>query len=313
MTVRNTTTCAIGFAVALSLAATTPSAAQTDTTRARRDSIRADSIRRVTSQQRIRLGKERVRTSPGEVVTPRDTMPVKTDTAAVIVRTDTTTVITRTDTVKTDTAVAAPTPPPPPPPEPEQLPTVRPMRGIFGNGFYIGVAGGAAIPTSDLNAGGYEAGFNVEVPIGFHPLNSPFGVRLNLGYNKFKGFLATVGQTNFDNPDPDVFSAALDGVLRFPFNYNRTNAFYVAGGGGLHMFRNFGAASFLGTRLGDDIIEDTDEPPEKNVTKWGVHGGAGFEFGVGAASLFIESRLVNTFIAGRDARWVPVVVGVTFR
>lgn len=45
--------------------------------------------------------------------------------------------------------------------------------GRFGNGFYIGVGGGASIPTGNLHDGGYDTGWNVTVPIGWQSRSTP--------------------------------------------------------------------------------------------------------------------------------------------
>jgi hypothetical protein len=79
--------------------------------------------------------------------------------------------------------------------------------------------------------------------------------------------------------------------------------------------------------LGNDVLDNDDENDERSITKLGANFGAGLEFGIGPAAIFLESRWVNVF-ANRDddldfneffgdrsrhVRWMPLVLGVTFR
>jgi hypothetical protein len=88
-----------------------------------------------------------------------------------------------------------------------------------------------------------------------------------------------------------------------------------------------GSRSSLNALLGTDVLDANDEVGEKNKTKFGVNGGAGLEFGVGPAAIFLESRWVNVFAnrkqdltfdeffgdRSKHIRWVPLVLGVSFR
>jgi hypothetical protein len=197
-----------------------------------------------------------------------------------------------------------------------------------GSGFYIGLAGGATSPMGDLEDLGYGTGFEVNVPIGWHKPGNALGLRLDLGYSKFDGAEFVNGPVILANSDPKIWSATLNATLKFPLNENRTTNLYAVGGGGLYAFRNFGATSALGGFLGNDVLDPQDEAGnETTINKWGANGGLGLEFGVGGASLFLESRFVNVF-ANRDddfdfneffgdrsnhVRWVPIVLGVNFR
>jgi hypothetical protein len=196
--------------------------------------------------------------------------------------------------------------------------------------FYIGLAAGGNSPSGDLEDLGYDSGLNISVPIGWHNPSSVFGFRLMLGYNQFNGASFSSGGTSpviLSNPDPKVYSAELNLNMRFPFNERRTSSVYLSGGGGMYMFRNFGQGSALAGYLGNDVLDPNDEANESAITKWGVNGGAGLEFGIGTSALFLETRLVNVF-AGRDdepnfdsvfgergtsVRWMPLIIGFTIR
>ena len=196
--------------------------------------------------------------------------------------------------------------------------------------FFIGFAAGTAAPMGDVEELGYGNGLNVTVPFGWHNPSSMFGVRFTLAYSQFDGSPFTTGGAapiSLSNPDPKVYSADVNLNMRFPFNERRTSSLYLFGGGGLYMFRNFGAGSALGAYLGNDVLDPNDSANESTINKWGVNGGAGLEFGIGTSAIFLESRLVNVF-TGRDdepnfdsvfgergtsVRWVPLVLGITIR
>lgn len=352
MTIRTFTRWAIGGSVTAALCASTLPA-QVDTTR-------RDTTRTPRSSPRIPIRKE----SRGEVVLPTRsmradsiaqarndsitraemarndsiaraeqvrldaiTLRTRNDSIAQAARTDSLARIeqTRLDSIsryeqmRNDSIARANTPPP-------QAMTTRRLPGSF----YIGLAAGSASPQGDVEDLGYDSGFNIAIPIGWHNPSSMFGFRAMLGYSQFNGASFTTGGTAptvFSNPDPKVYSAELNLNMRFPFNQRRTSSVYLSGGGGMYMFRNFGQGSALAGYLGNDVLDPNDSANETAITKWGVNGGAGLEFGIGTSSLFLETRLVNVF-AGRDdepnfdsvfgergtsVRWVPLILGFTIR
>ena len=313
--------------------------------RNRADSIRADSVRRAeqirtdsinaanTSRNDSIAAAERARTDSMNMRSPQDSiaMAARNDSIARAeqMRTDS---ISRAEQMRRDSISAATPPVTTPPTTPEtttQFPQATTVRRLPGS-FYIGLAAGGAAPTGDLEDLGYDSGLNISVPIGWHNPSSVFGVRLMLNYNQFNGAPFSTGGAapiSLDNPDPKVYSAELNLNMRFPFNERKTSAFYLLGGGGVYMFRNFGRGSALAGYLGNDVLDPNDSNNESTINKWGVNGGAGLEFGIGTSSLFLESRLVNVF-AGRDdepnfysvfgergssVRWVPLILGFTIR
>jgi opacity protein-like surface antigen len=206
-------------------------------------------------------------------------------------------------------------------------------RYLFnGSGWYIGVSAGGAMPTGDFEALGYGKGFAVNVPIGWHARSSFLGARLDLGYTQFDGETFTgIGTGNtpvtLNNSSPKVLSAALNLTARLPLNGSRSLNLYGVGGAGLYHFRSFGPTSALGGFLGNDVLDPNDEAIERTKNKVGTQFGAGIDFGVGPASIFLESRWVNVYADRGDAvqfrdffgdrssnvRWVPIVLGINFR
>ncbi len=213
----------------------------------------------------------------------------------------------------------------------EQMRRAQMRSRRLGGGWYIGLAGGPNAPTGDLKTIGYTTGYQVGVPVGWQSQNKVLGARVDLGFSQFNGGSYAVVPTAGSpavlvNEDPRIYSAVLNATLRFPLNQSHSTGFYLLGGGGVYNFRNFGMGSALSGYLGNDVTNPLTADNKSSITKWGVDGGAGLDFGIGAASLYIESRLVNVY-ANRNnptadallgttndqLRWVPIVLGVKFR
>ena len=201
-----------------------------------------------------------------------------------------------------------------------------------GSGWYIGVSGGGALPSGNFEDLGYQSGYDVNVPIGWHRPGNLLGLRLDLGFSAFDG-RSFVGSgpggssVTLTNGSPKVYSATLNTTVRLPLGSNRFNL-YGVGGAGLYHFRSFGGTSALGGFLGNDVLETNDSQLQETRNKIGAQVGGGIDFGVGPASIFIESRFVNVWTdrdesvqfrdffgdnTSRSLRWVPIVLGVNIR
>jgi hypothetical protein len=107
--------------------------------------------------------------------------------------------------------VPAPEPVPAPAPEPVMTtttsPSPRPRAPKFGNGFYVGLGGGANFPQNELNSV-YDVGPSANLQLGYDPQTAPIGLRLNLGYNRLNGTtLATTGTTTLEAASSNLYSA----------------------------------------------------------------------------------------------------------
>jgi hypothetical protein len=186
-------------------------------------------------------------------------------------------------------------------------------RSLFGNsGFYIGLGTGASFTNGTLRDIGYESAPLLSVPIGWHKPGSMLGLRTEWSLARLEG----VQEGEFFNPDPTVASGVALATFAFPINSAKTNSFYLMGGGGFYMFRDFGTGSGLA-----DKFSGSDESAGDTETKWGFQAGAGVEFHIlGATSLFAQTSLTNVAAdrgtageEGRNLRWMPVVVGFQIR
>ena len=186
-------------------------------------------------------------------------------------------------------------------------------RSLFGNsGFYIGLGTGASYTSGTLRNIGYESAPLLTMPIGWHKPGSMLGLRTEWTLARLEG----VSDAGFFNPDPTVASGVALATFAFPINSAKTNSFYLMGGGGVYMFRDFGVGSGL-----SDKFTGSDESGGDTETKFGFQAGAGLEFHIlGATSLFVQTSLTNVTAdrgtvgnEGRNLRWMPVVIGFQLR
>ena len=256
--------------------------------------------RRTTSSTRIKVSKNE---SAGEVETPA---PAPTPAPE-----------------PTPAPAPAPMPEPTPAPAPAPAPapvvvdttpamasTVMPMMKKYGVGWYLGLGGGASMPSNATLRSAYSTGWNVTVPFGYDSPSSPFGLRFDVSYDRMGGraFTSTVGgvTTAGTNEDLGIWSGSADAKLRFPLPSARS-AFYLVGGGSAHRYKNAGLILASGQNTGNNL--------NNSVNDFGWNAGGGFSFGWGRSELFVESRYFsmqkeNPF--GEKARFMPVVIGFTF-
>ena len=178
--------------------------------------------------------------------------------------------------------------------------------GMRRGGFYFGLGGGPNIPTGTVEDV-YKTGFNVTVPIGYQPLSSPLGFRVDLGYSRFNGREAGTNGLTAQPDDPNIWSATANLTLDLMrFGAEKRGALYLVGGGGVFRFTDF-----FNTDRSDNDVESAFEGSP--VTKAGLTGGAGLAFPIGRSSLFLESRYTTAYTEGEQTRWVPVVIGLKWR
>ena len=189
-------------------------------------------------------------------------------------------------------------------------------------GFYFGIAGGVSTPI-DSWADPYSVGYNITAPFGWQKMESRFGVRGDIAYDRHGGDFFAAGTPLppiVDYPQPIVTPANLSvqdvsiwsGNIDLTFDVGqwgdtRQGALYVLGGGGV---------SFVSTRKVDvNPVSATEAPyvvEKGSDTKFGLNVGAGLSFGIGTSSLFLESRWFTTDLSPTNATWVPVILGVKF-
>jgi hypothetical protein len=262
--------------------------AQTDTARTK-----------PVSTSRIPISKE----SPAPMPPRVDTVTVYHTDTVTKMRTDTLT-ITRVDTIHTASGEVVTTTP---------VPTL--LRQI--GGLYIGVDGGAAVPSGDRFNSAQSTGWHIDVPIGWDPVGSPLGLRVTGGYSHFDT-KNVFEPTNMDSPQ--IFQGDADLKLRLPMTSALSHRvqLYAIGGATYNRFKNVlqrndngsftigDATGVAGVNGGIPTTIDSDWH-----SAWGWNAGGGVQFGWGRTNLFVESRYTR-FNRNGDLSQVPVVVGLSW-
>jgi hypothetical protein len=161
--------------------------------------------------------------------------------------------------------------------------------GRFG-GWYFNLGGGAAIPMGDFDDL-YGTGWNVTGSAGWHPTDSPFGVRFDATYDRLNGESIPAGGPT-ELADASILAGLGEVTLRIPRALG-LNPYFV-GGGGIYRFSDYGGGN-------------------ESATEWGWNAGGGLRFGWGFTSLFVEARYMSVGTPGDRAEYVPVILGITFR
>jgi Outer membrane protein beta-barrel domain len=161
-------------------------------------------------------------------------------------------------------------------------------------GISFGLGAGVVVPTgsmADLNSTGYTGQASLRV----QPAASPLGLQVD-------GFYSRLGLQN----DIDGHSQMIGGTANAVYAFSSVSPArpYLIGGVGVYN----GKTTF------DDLGSSDSE------TKFGANAGAGFDFKLGAASLYAEGRFHAIFKAAVDAEtleettayMIPLTVGLRF-
>jgi opacity protein-like surface antigen len=147
------------------------------------------------------------------------------------------------------------------------------------------IAGGATMPVGDASDG-YDTGFNLMGSVNVQPALMPVGARFDVMYHSLGGKEALLGS----NSDLNILAGNANVVLTV--SNTGTVRPYVLGGVGIYNLDAGGGS--------------------ESVTKFGLNGGGGIEFGVGGFNTFVEARLHSIFTEDAKTNVVPVVFGIRF-
>jgi opacity protein-like surface antigen len=151
---------------------------------------------------------------------------------------------------------------------------------LSSNPFQIGGAAGIAFPTGDLGDV-VNTGYNVTLAVGYKPMLTPIGVRVEAAYNEFGG------QTGVSNINIPAFTGnlvyGLPGVSFSP---------YIIGGAGLYT-PNTG-------------------PGNDRENKFGFNVGGGIKIPLSSSfETFVEARYNRVSLDnGVNLSFIPVTVGI---
>ena len=150
---------------------------------------------------------------------------------------------------------------------------------LSSNQFQIGGAAGIAFPTGDLG-NATNTGYNVTLAVGYKPMLTPIGVRVEAAYNEFGG------QAGFSNINIPAFTGnlvyELPGVSFSP---------YIIGGAGLYT-PNIGVGN-------------------GRENKFGFNVGGGIKIPLSSSfETFVEARYNQVSVDNGNLRFIPVTVGI---
>jgi Outer membrane protein beta-barrel domain len=164
-------------------------------------------------------------------------------------------------------------------------------------GAEFSLGGGLGIPLSNFDDIA-KLGWHGLAAVSFVPTGSPVGIQIDGQYHQFKLDNDVVGPGSLK--DRFIFGTA-DAVFKFKTAETSPVRPYLIGGAGVYNFKTTGSSD-VGTVISTD----------NSTTKFGVNGGAGFDFKAGSAGLFVEGRFHNIFTSGKDVKFIPITVGVRF-
>ena len=147
------------------------------------------------------------------------------------------------------------------------------------NPFQIGAAAGIAFPSGDLGDA-VNLGYNVTLAVGYKPMLSPIGVRVEAAYNEFGA------EDGFEKLNVPAFTGnlvyALPGVSFSP---------YIIGGAGLYT---------------PNIALDGGRE-----NKFGFNVGGGIKIPLSSSfETFVEARYHKVSVDNIDLSFVPVTIGI---
>jgi hypothetical protein len=156
----------------------------------------------------------------------------------------------------------------------------------------FGLGGGATLPLGDFGDAA-KTGFHGTGLVEFQPASLPVGIRLDGTYHRIGFsdlFEDVVGEGNWQ-----MITGTLNGVYTFTTAAESKFHPYIIAGGGVY-----------------NMKANTDVGDEDSETKFGINAGAGFNMGMGSASIFVEGRFHNVFTEGSSTNFVPITLGVRF-
>ena len=158
-------------------------------------------------------------------------------------------------------------------------------------GAEFSLGGGLTLPLSDFGNAA-STGFHGLAGVSFVPSGSPIGIQVD---GMFQRFGVENAPDGFDG-NFQIIQGTANAVYKFRSSEETKIRPYLIGGVGLYSFK----------ATGDDF------PDTGSETDFGINAGAGFDFKLGAAGLFLEGRFHNVFSEGESTNFIPVTVGVRF-
>jgi hypothetical protein len=164
-------------------------------------------------------------------------------------------------------------------------------------GAEFSLGGGLGIPLSNFDDIA-KLGWHGLAAVSFVPTGSPVGIQVDGQFHQFNLDQNVVGVSGLK--DRLIFGTG-DAVFKFKTSEQSAVRPYLIGGVGVYNLKTTGSDN-VGTVISTN----------NSVTKFGINGGAGFDFKAGSAGLFVEGRFHDIFTSGKDVNFIPITVGIRF-
>ena len=161
-------------------------------------------------------------------------------------------------------------------------------------GAEFSLGGGVGLPLGDFNTAA-KLGWHGLAAVSFVPSGWPVGVQIDGSYQQFS--LDDEQFPGFSGLKNRLIMGTGNVVFKFKSSEESTFRPYLIGGGGVYNSKVTGS-------------DDPDDVLPGGETKFGINGGAGFDFKAGAIGLFMEGRFHNVFTSGSNTQFIPITLGV---
>ena len=161
-------------------------------------------------------------------------------------------------------------------------------------GAEFSLGGGVGVPLGDFDDAA-KLGWHGLAAVSFVPNGWPVGIQIDGSYQQFS--LDDAEFPGFDGLKNRLIMGTGNVVFKFKSSEESTFRPYLIGGGGVYN------SKITGSDDPDDILPGGE-------TKFGINGGAGFDFKAGAIGLFVEGRFHNVFTEGSNTRFIPITLGI---
>jgi hypothetical protein len=160
---------------------------------------------------------------------------------------------------------------------------------LHAQGVEFSLGGGIGVPLGTFDDAA-KMGWHGLAGLSFVPNGWPVGIQIDGQYQQYK----LDGTTSLK----DRFLIGT-GNLVYKFKSSEESKFrpYLIGGGGVYNLKVTGSST-PGTVI------------QGGTTKFGVNGGAGFDFKAGSVGLFLEGRFHDVFTPGANVKFIPITLGI---
>jgi hypothetical protein len=166
---------------------------------------------------------------------------------------------------------------------------------LHAQGVEFSLGGGIGVPLSTFDDVA-KLGWHGLAGLSFVPTGWPVGIQIDGSYQQYKLDEDVVGSGSLKDR---LIMGTGNVVYKFKTSEESTFRPYLIGGAGVYNVKVTGSSD-VGNVL------DT----SGSQTKFGLNGGAGFDFKAGSAGLFVEGRFHDVFTDGKDLKFIPITVGV---